>query len=301
MATNGVKIVDSDTAHDTYWGIMDLYDSGLDFPTIEEQFPIVQPDFADDFDNEIYVTSCALAFWEIGQMTEDKLAYVKLIIEKGAGTREWSITSNKLAEERQKELGKFLKKISRTNAKITPRKKYRKISKTFFNSDDILAFQLKDDRYKSVICVQVDQYRGNCVYSLVPTTYDSLDQPTSEELVNFEVLGRQISGSSFDPLDAMQEQPGIERIWKYLGSNGVFFFGIDHILVSHTDMAEIKKNFKVVGKLQISDSLKRGGTFGYQRTFVDFENIFSDLDGYVEKLRLHKFPLKILEAISKIL
>lgn len=28
MATDGVKIIDADTAHDTYWGIMDLYDSG---------------------------------------------------------------------------------------------------------------------------------------------------------------------------------------------------------------------------------------------------------------------------------
>lgn len=294
MATDGVKIVNSDTAHDAYWGIMDLYDSGSDLLTIQEQFPIVQSDFADDFDNEIYVTSCALAFWEIGQMTEDKLAYVKSVIEKGAGIREWSNTSDKLAKERQKELDKFLSKISRTNDKIRPRKKYRKISKPFFNSDDILAFQLKDDRYKSAICVEVNQYRGNCDYALVPTTYDSFDEPTIRELVNFDVLGRQISGSSFDPLDAIQEQPGIERIWKYLGSNGVFFFGIDHILVSHTDMAEIKKNFKVVGKLRISDALKRGGTFGYQRTFTDFETIFNDLDKYAENLRLNKFPIKLL-------
>lgn len=294
MATDGIKIVDSDTALDTYWGIMDLYDSGLDFPTIEEQFPIVQPDFTDDFDNEIYVTSCALAFWEIGHMTEDKLAYVKSIIEKGAGIREWSVTSDKLAKARQKELDKFLKKISRTNDKVRPRKKYRKISKTFFDSDDILSFQLKDHRYKSVICIQVDQYRGNCDYVLVPTTYDSLDEPTISELVNFEVLGKQISASGFDPLGAMQEQPGIERIWKHLGSKGVFFFGVDHILVSHTHMAKIKKNFKVVGKLRITDPLKRVGTFGYQITFADFENIFSDLNKYTENLRLHKFPIKII-------
>lgn len=35
MATDGIKIIDGDCAHDTYWGIMDLYDSGADLTTIE--------------------------------------------------------------------------------------------------------------------------------------------------------------------------------------------------------------------------------------------------------------------------
>jgi glycine dehydrogenase len=30
MATDGVKIIDGDTAYDTYWGIMDLCDIGAD-------------------------------------------------------------------------------------------------------------------------------------------------------------------------------------------------------------------------------------------------------------------------------
>ena len=83
MATDGVKIIDGDTAHDTYWGIMDLYDSGADFGIINNEFPLVQAEYFDDFDNEIYVTACGLALWEIGQMTEDKLTYIKSIIEKG--------------------------------------------------------------------------------------------------------------------------------------------------------------------------------------------------------------------------
>ena len=37
MSTDGVKIIDGDTAHDTYWGIMDLYDSGADFNTINNE------------------------------------------------------------------------------------------------------------------------------------------------------------------------------------------------------------------------------------------------------------------------
>ncbi len=71
MATDGVKIIDGDTAHDTYWGIMDLYDSGATFKTIRTQIPFPQPDYYDDFDYEIYTTAYALAMWEIGFITED--------------------------------------------------------------------------------------------------------------------------------------------------------------------------------------------------------------------------------------
>lgn len=57
MSTDGTKIIDGDTAHDTYWGIMDLYDSGADLEIILAKFPLVQKEFYDEFDNEIYVTS----------------------------------------------------------------------------------------------------------------------------------------------------------------------------------------------------------------------------------------------------
>ena len=40
MATDGVKIIDGDLAHDTYWGIMDLYDSGVEIQEIPESDPI---------------------------------------------------------------------------------------------------------------------------------------------------------------------------------------------------------------------------------------------------------------------
>jgi hypothetical protein len=36
---------------------MDLYDSGVDFDAINKEFPLIQVDYFDDFDNEIYVAS----------------------------------------------------------------------------------------------------------------------------------------------------------------------------------------------------------------------------------------------------
>lgn len=48
MATDGVKIIDGDTAHDTYWGIMDLYDNGATVETIRTQILFPKLGFDDD-------------------------------------------------------------------------------------------------------------------------------------------------------------------------------------------------------------------------------------------------------------
>ena len=56
MATDGTKLIDGDTAHDTYWGIMDLYDSEAELNMILNEFPLEQPDYFDAF--ECYIKKC---------------------------------------------------------------------------------------------------------------------------------------------------------------------------------------------------------------------------------------------------
>jgi len=133
MATDGIKIIDGDTAHDTYWGIMDLYDSGADLRIIEKEFPLEPANYSDDFENEVYATSCALALWEIGQLTEEKLCIVKAIIKKGACVKAWSAENEKDGPARQKELDKFLRKISEINTKVRARKNTGKLPTCAFS------------------------------------------------------------------------------------------------------------------------------------------------------------------------
>lgn len=294
MATDGVKIIDGDTAHDTYWGIMDLYDSGADFDTINKEFPLIQVDYFDDFDNEIYVTSCALALWEIGQMTEDKLTYVKSVIDKGACVKVWTEEyDTKEGKARQKELDKFWKKISQTNTKVRARKKFRKITNFYFQPDDLLTFQLKDGNYRAVICASIDQYRGQCNYILVPTTYNSNKKPTVEDLKDKEILGRQI-GSGYDQQTTREMQPGIDRIWNLNGGNCNFFFGVIQLAVDHKDFINFKDKFEKVGTLKIIDGLKKMGSFGYEENFERFETIFGDLENHIKIFQHKKYPVKTL-------
>ncbi len=283
--------MDGDRAHDTYWGIMDLYDSGADIATIENEFPLVQPDYIDAFDNEIYVTSCALALWQIGRMTDEKLHYIKSIIDKGSFINEWSKHSPKEGKARQKELDRFWRKISAPNTRIRARKKYRKITNLYLKPDDLLAFQLKDGRYGAVICTSIDQHHGQCNYILVPTTYMSFTKPTLDNLKDNEILGRQI-GSGYDIETTKELQPGIERVWQYEG--GVYFFGVVQLAVDHKTFGDLKEKFERIGSLRIVDGLKRMGIFGYATTFDRFEAIFSDLDQYAKVFRLNKYPVSVL-------
>lgn len=116
MATTGVKIIDGDTAFDTYEGILDLYDDGEPLETIHARYPFSAYDELDDFECEVYVTACALAFWEIGAMTESMLDEVKKVIAKGACVRDWTAeVGPKAGKARQKELEKLLQKISAEN------------------------------------------------------------------------------------------------------------------------------------------------------------------------------------------
>lgn len=293
MATDGVKIIDGDTAHDTYWGIMDLYDSGADFDTIDNEFPLIQNDYFDDFDNEIYVTACALALWEIGQMTDEKLAYIKEVIDKGACVKEWAENSEKDGKARQKELDKFWKKISQNNNKVRARKKYRKITNFYFQPDDLLAFKVKDGNYKAVICALIDQYRGQCNYILVPTTYNSIKKPTVEDLKDREILGRQI-GSGYDQQTTREMQPGIDRIWNLVGGNCNFFFGVIKLAVDHKDLINFKDRFEKVGTLKIIEGLKQTGSFGYEENFERFETIFGDLENHIKIFQHKKYPVTTL-------
>ncbi len=293
MATDGVKIIDGDTAHDTYWGIMDLYDSSADFDTINKEFPLIQAGYFGGFDNEIYVTSCALALWEMGQMTEDKLIYVKSIIDKGACIKEWAENNEKDGKARQKELDKFWKKISQINTKIRARKKYRKITNFYFQPDDLLAFQVKNGDYRALICTEIDQYRGQCNYILVPTTYNSSKKPTVDDLKDKEILGRQID-SSYPQQTIREMQPGIERIWNFLGGNCNFFFGVIQLAVDHKDFIKFKDKFEKVGTLKIIEELKRMGSFLYEDNFERFETIFGDLENHIKIRRREKYPVTIL-------
>lgn len=295
MATDGTKIIDGDTAHDTYWGIMDLYDSEAGLDMILDEFPLEQPasDYFDAFDNEIYVTSCGLAYWEIGLMTPKRLHYIESIVAKNACVDEWTRSSEKEGKSRKSVLARYLQKISKENTKIRQPKKYRKITNFIFNENDVLSFQLADKTYRSLVCIKIDQYRGYCNYWMVPTTYQSHEPPTLELITEEMILGRTIS-ASYDKETIKQMQPGIEIIWDYIGSQRKIFFGFVVDAVEHKDLLKFKNQFECIGSLKIIEGLKKEGSFGYSCEFQDFEQKYKDLNNQMGVFGYKKYPISIM-------
>lgn len=295
MATDGIKIIDGDLARDTYDQIMDLYDSEASIETIRKEIPFVKVDYGvdSDFYHEIFVTSYALAFWEIGELTEDILEEVKRVIEVKAGLKIWTEECNESeGKKRQKELDKLLKKISQPNQKIRNRKKYRIIKNLYFQTDDLLTFQLSDKNYYAVICANVTQQRGQCTYDLVATTYKGKDKPTIDNLKSCFIAGRKI-GSGYDLRTTLLRQLNVDEIWDYVNQDN-FIFGLPYHLVTHKDIIAFKDNFEVVGKLKIKESFKHSGGYGYESSFDRFESIFIDLDNHMKVFSEQKYPVTLL-------
>jgi hypothetical protein len=295
MSTDGPKIIDGDIAHDTYWGIMDLYDSNANIDTIRKEVPFVKYEYGidDDFHHEVFVTSYALAFWEIGAINNEILNEVRVVIDKGACVKDWTETDPKAGKVRQKELERLWKKISQPNLKIRSRKKYRLITNLYFQANDLLAFKLKDNCYRVVICARIDQYRGQCNYIFVPTTYKNEKKPTPSNLSNYEIVGLKIS-SGYDIEATKQQQPGVEELWKLFPNENYFLFGLLQLAVDHKDILHFKNLFEIVGALKIKDSFNTSGSYGYLGNFERFENILGNLDHEIKTFGYNKFPVAVL-------
>jgi len=296
MATDGVKIIDGDLAHDTYWSIMDLYDNNVEIETIKVQIPFVREHYGieDDFYHEIFVTSYALAFWEIGELTKEVLEEVISVNKIGAGVKLWTEQANsKEGQARQKELNKLIKKISEPNSKIRKRKKYRKVTNFYIQVDDLLTFKLKDNFYRAVICNSIHQYRGECSYMLTQTTYKSRAKPTVEDLYKYDIAGITI-GAGDDIKTIISEQPEVDKLWKLYSYIGEFYLGIENIGIEHQDFINLKNKFEVIGKLKIKEGFKRGGTFSCAGNFEKFEKLLNDYDDEKKILANKRFPVEIL-------
>jgi hypothetical protein len=112
MATDGVRIINSDLAEDLYAHFMNSFQKGRNVNQLNNQFLYSKAQFSENTkEYEICVTVYGLAFWEIGALTEITLQEVETVINKKNTVNYWEKEVGKeTAEARQKELDELLKK-----------------------------------------------------------------------------------------------------------------------------------------------------------------------------------------------
>ncbi|GAA4106184.1 hypothetical protein GCM10022393_00490 [Aquimarina addita] len=293
MATDGPKIIDGDTAHDTYWGIMDMYDNEISVKKIQKEF-LHDIDYYDDFDYEIYLTSLALAFWEIGLMNDSLFQKVNDTILKGVGVKVWTEECNeKIGKQREQALNRLIKKISVKNEKIRKPKKYRKVINFHFQPNDLLTFKLNDGLYRAVICAKITQQRGQCTYDLVGTTYIGETKPDNQVIKDFAITGRWIP-CGYDKKEIVEMQPEIDKLWKIIPNTSNKFLGLSYHLVTHKAFFEFKEKFEKVGVVKLKEPYKKEGGYGYESTFDRFEDIFGDIENHMQIFKEKSIPIKHL-------
>ncbi|WP_024468794.1 hypothetical protein [Treponema pedis] len=299
MATDGVKIIDGDTAYDTYNGIMDLYDTGETAEGIREQKPFPPKEYADDFDYEVMVTAYAQAFWEIGFMSEDIIAEVKRVIEAGTCVKSWTEEGGaKAGKARQKELDKLWEKINSPNPKIRKRKKYKKVTEFLFEVNDVLTFCSSEGNHFVLILLDIYCNRNMCDYRFAITDYRDNQPPAVEQIRKCKILGHKFMSEDFiaDAMIGMFNETALNNLNDFAdmmkdmektlqdktGKESDCQIGLNLIEISHKDLKTFYDKFGTIGKLGIDESKKHFGGSKYISDFETLSNHFDNLEHHIE-------------------
>jgi hypothetical protein len=184
MATDGVKIINSDLAEDLYAQFMDSFQEGRNFTQLNNQFLNSKAEFSENtIEYEICVTVYGLAFWEIGALTEIMLQEVQTVINQKNTVNYWAKEVGKeTADARQKELDELLEKISKPN--LNPIKRVKKQPKpNLFNIGDVLSFQHPDRNYGTAFIVDIYKMSGFSLYSICRTCDTTVHKPTMQDFL----------------------------------------------------------------------------------------------------------------------
>lgn len=269
MATDGVKIIDGDTAFDLYSGFMDAYDEGADGVALRKMYDRDKEECSfSDFEYEICVTVYALAFWEIGELIPEILSETERVISKGAGVADWTEEiDEKAGKARQKELDKLFAKIKQPNNKIRKRKKYKKVENLLFNYGDVLTFQFPDKTYGLTVVADVMQYRGECNYMLCRTTFKSTVKPTLGNIPELRIVGSLVpSGSNIENPEIQDKLTNItaeevkngtmERLMAELYAGGLKLKMPWVLIIDHKNLMKngYADNFEKIGEVPLHSS-----------------------------------------------
>lgn len=247
MATDGVKIIDGDLAHDVCHRFMDLYDAGESTETIKaavEQLRVNN----DDIDDEIFITAYALALWEIGQLDEKTLSQVAFVIKQEAFANYLTQSEDAPSDGRKRQgvLKRFWNKITQPNLRPRKRKRHKAQTKFAFDEGDVLSFRMPDGTYRATIVLLVSQHRGRCDYLFAMPTYIGPTKATLDDVQHGEIMGMTIEPAG--------------RI------------GFNVVGISHKNLLAITTMFERIGNPEIKQAAK---CCGAQAGAVDFESFAS--------------------------
>jgi len=293
MATDGVKIIDGDLAHDTYTTIVGKYEEGTDFELIRKAV-LSDKELLDEFDYEILITSYALGLWEIGQLDLDTMTEVRKVISIGACVKKWEEWDARLGKQRAKVLERFLLKISTPKKNPIKVKKFRPVQNPFFNEGELLAFRYNEYYYATIVS-RIQLIRNYCIYTFGITDCKSELLPSAEEVMKSNILITKVG--SWESEESINErQPGLKEHFgslKHQEFEGtVFFAGLVAIDIEHKKLKKFKEGFNKIGQVNLIEGFKYKSAGSYNESLEETTSSFINYLDHCNEFKIHKLPIR---------
>ena len=253
MAIDGLKILESDFAIDIQNEIYDLYDKNKSEKEIAEFVKTEKTKIDNSLDYEIFISSSCLTLWEIGQIQDENISYLKNIIQKGADNFWVDNFDKKNLDKRNAELQKLLEKVSIPKIKIRKRKKYNKIENKIFCKGDVLSINF-GNTFGCLIFENFYQNKEDAYYCFVPTNYRQNAEPNIDELLLSEI-----------PISKTKDGK----------------IGIRKLEVYYDTIETLNNNFIKIGMLHIDKEQENLG-FGRQVRLENIDELKKEIDNILE-------------------
>jgi len=125
------------------------------------------------------------------------------------------------------------------------------------NKGDLLTFKAADGKYKALLCTSVYKDKSPHNFSFAVLTYDSIEKPTFEKILEGEFFGIGNRYSCFAYSDNE-----VERMWTLHPEINPYHLGSYGLIIWRKEFVKFRDNIEIIGNIEIIDHLDKNGNGG---------------------------------------
>ncbi len=134
------------------------------------------------------------------------------------------------------------------------------------NQGDVFAFKAADGRYKALLCTSTYKERSPHNFSFAALTYDSMEKPSIESILDSEFYG--IGNNKSDHFRYSDNE--LERMWTIHPEVKPYFLGSYMLVIWRKDFMGFRDNMTFMGNINIVDHLDKNGNGGLNASSWNF-------------------------------
>jgi hypothetical protein len=126
------------------------------------------------------------------------------------------------------------------------------------NQGDLLTFKGADGNYKTLLCTSTHKDKSPQYFTFAALTYDSIDKPTIEKILETEFFG--IGNRKSDYFK--YEDDELNKMWTVHPEVKPYYLGSYGLTISRKDFMKFRDNLELIDNIKIVDHLDKNGSGG---------------------------------------